>query len=120
MELKKIEDYELEELGKKRLLINKYGMDLLYTYEVNRYWKEFFFDVIDKLAQKRGFIIRQDEKSLFDDLKKDYYNLIERNNLDIDINDYIEINDYITFEEWLKDENHDYVIVKDGIYLLVK
>ena len=122
MVIKKIEDYEFEELAKNRLYINKYGTDLMYLYELNRYWKEFFMDMFGVFAKNTQFIItkRDNNTDLFEDLKKEYYNIIKENNLDIDINDYVEINDYVTFDEWLEDEKHDYVIVKDGIYLIIK
>jgi len=33
----KIEGYQLEELSKKRLYINKYDMTLMYSYQLNVY-----------------------------------------------------------------------------------
>ena len=48
--IKKIEDYQLKELKDKVLYINIYDLDLKYNYELAKYWKEFFFDILLSLG----------------------------------------------------------------------
>ena len=127
MKLKKIESYQLEELKNNGLYINVYDLDLKYEYELNKYWKEFAFDIIEQLI-KKGIKIVFDgrdyfncpEDNLIDFFKKEYYNLIKENKLNIDINDYIEIVDYISFEDWLKNKNNGYGFFENEIYLIQK
>lgn len=104
MKIKKLADYQYEELQKGVLFINEYDLDLKYQYELDIYWKEFFFDVMEKIADKRDFYVKtsEDGESLLDYFKRDYKFIIEEYNLDIDIRDYIELNDYIPYEEWIE------------------
>lgn len=104
MKMKKLADYQYEELQKGALLINEYDLDLKYQYELDIYWKEFFFDVMEKIADKRDFYVKasKDGESLLDYFKRDYKFIIEEYNLDIDIRDYIELNDYIPYKEWIE------------------
>ena len=117
---KKLEPFQLEELQKGRLYINIYDMDLKYSYEINRYWKEFFFDVIRELSRNHTFIIKAEkEEDLFDYFKKNYYNIIKEYDLLIDPSDYVEINDYITYDTWIKWENHGIMSTDDGEFYLL-
>lgn len=106
---KRIEDYQLRELYKETLYINRYSLDLMYDYELNRYWKEFFFD----LTQCLGKVYT------FNYLKKNYKQLIEDNDLAIDFRDYVELNDYIAVKEWLAESDSNTICQDDdGIYLI--
>lgn len=115
--IQKIEDYQLEELQLERLYINKYDLSLIYSYELNRYWKEFFFDIIAELSKKEGSTIHISSNNVFNDLKKDYKHIIKIFNLNIDFKDYIELNDYLSLHEWLKDNPNNDIIYQDCIYL---
>ena len=117
----KIEDYQLKELQDKKLFINKYDMSLNYSYELDRYWKEFLFDLLQELSRKHTFLLEgSDKESLLDFLKENWYNIIKEYELNIDFSDYVEINDYISFEDWLRDGNNGYGFFTDGIYLIQK
>lgn len=109
----KIEGYQLEELSKKRLYINKYDMSLMYSYQLNVYWKEFFFDILNALKDKNVC----EQEDLFTYMRNFYQQIIEENNLTIDFKDYITLNDYITLEEWLKDENNTIRYTDKEIFL---
>ena len=50
MLIKKIEDYQLEELKNQKVFINKYDLSLKYSYELSVYWKELFFDILEALT----------------------------------------------------------------------
>ena len=113
--IKRIEDYQLEELARERLYINKYSLDLMYSYELNRYWKEFFFDILNEVSAKHSGVVMFD--NLFEKMKKNYYNIITKYDLKIDIKDYIEISDYISLEEWLKIEGNKIIFYEDKILL---
>ncbi|MBQ9731165.1 MAG: hypothetical protein IJV94_03515 [Bacilli bacterium] len=115
--IQKIEDYQLKELQLERLYINKYDLSLIYSYELNRYWKEFFFDIIVELSKKEGSTIHISSNNVFNDLKKDYKHIIKIFNLNIDFKDYIELNDYLSLHEWLKDNPNNDIIYQDCIYL---
>ena len=39
MQLKRIEDFQLEELKNQKVFINKYDLSLKYDYELSIYWK---------------------------------------------------------------------------------
>lgn len=117
----KIENYQLRELINQELYINKYDMSLKYSYELDIYWKEFFFDILQLLNTKRDFFLHADEKeSLFDYFKKDYYNIIRKYKLNIDKDDYVEITDYISYDEWEKNPKNGIGYFTDGIYLIQK
>ena len=117
----KIEDYQLAELQDEKLFINRYDMSLMYSYELDRYWKEFFFDVLQELSRKHTFLLENsDKESLLDFFKENWYNIIKENKLNIDSADYIEITDYVSFDSWLKDGNNGYGFFQDGIYLIQK
>lgn len=119
MKFQKLNDYQYEELQKGVLLINKYDLSLKYLYEMNPYWKEFFFDLMEKISEKGNFYVRQEKgESLLDYFKRDYQNLIDDYNIDIDIRDYIELNDYLPYNEWLENGNN-FVAFKDwDLYLI--
>ena len=51
-------------------------------------------------------------------LKNNYKIIIEENNLDIKIEDYIELNDYITLKEWLEVEDNNIEMNEKGIFLV--
>lgn len=120
MKFRKIEDYQLRELATKQLYINKYNLDLMYSYEMARYWKEFFFDVFCAILNKGGIITCEGLKNVsVEQFKKNCLNYIRKYDLDIDIRDYIEIDDYISFDEWLEINPHNkYLIIENGIYLV--
>ena len=113
--LKELEDYQLEELYSNKLFINQYGLDLMYDYELNRYWKEFAFDLINSLK----VVYRNDKSDLLSFIKNNYKIIIERYNLKIDFRDYVELNDYLSVQDWLKDDNHK-IIYFDGKYHLMQ
>jgi hypothetical protein len=120
MKSQKLNDYQYEELQKGVLLINKYDLSLKYLYELNANWKEFFFDLMDKLSEKKGFFVKPAEEgeSLLDYFKRDYEYLIKEYNIKIDFRDYIELNDYMTFKEWIA-EDGNFMAFKDwDLYLL--
>lgn len=119
MKIKKLEDYQIEELESGKLFINKYDLSLKYLYELNANWKEFFFDLLSELVSKRSFYLLQDSKvSLLDYMKKDYSNLIKKYDLKIDFRDYIELNDYVSYSEWIKGNNNFIAYKGMDLYLV--
>lgn len=117
MKYKKIEDYEWQNIRKGLSYINKYNMSLISIWELNTYWKEFFFDIYNQIhKQGLGMTIISGEESLFDYMKNNYYNIIKKYKLNIDIRDYVEITDYISYHDWMHD--NDIAFLKDGIYLI--
>lgn len=122
MQIKKIEDYQLEELKNQKVFINKYDLSLKYGYELSAYWKELFFDILEALTLN-DFEFHLDfleKSSLFSYMKNNYKDIIENFHLNIDIKDYIEITDYISYEEWSDNLNNGIAYFKDGIYLISK
>ena len=122
MKIKKIEDYQLEELKNQKVFINKYDLSLKYSHELNNYWKELFFDILEALTLN-DFEFHLDfleESSLFSYMKNNYKNIIENYDLNIDIKDYIEITDYISYKEWSDNLHNGIAYFKDGIYLISK
>lgn len=118
--LKELEDYQLEELYSNKLFVNQYGLDLMYDYELNRFWKEFAFDLINSLKEKNIYMVYGNDKSdLLNFIKNNYKIIIERYNLKIDFRDYVELNDYLSIQDWLKDDNHK-IICFDGKYHLMQ
>lgn len=117
---KKLEDYQLRELETGQLYINKYSLDLKYIYELNTYWKEFFFDILSELSKKGRTvtIVGHSTDSLLDFFKKEYYNIIKDNKLKIDKRLYVEIEDYISFKDWSSESGHGIAYTKDGAYLI--
>ena len=113
---KRIENYQFEELNKEVLFINKYDLSFMYLYELNRYWKEFLFDLLAELNKKNLIMGKFDNLLTF--LKNNYKIIIEENNLDIKIEDYIELNDYITLKEWLEVEDNNIEMNEKGIFLV--
>lgn len=105
--VKQIELYQLNALNNEVLFISKSDMSLKYLYELNLYWKEFAFDLLNKFYLNDLATLLYD--SSIDDLlifiKNNYKMLIEKYNLNIDFRDYIELNDYVTLKEWLKLDN---------------
>lgn len=122
MQIKKIEDYQLEELKNQKVFINKYDLSLKYSYELSAYWKELFFDILEALTLN-DFEFHLDflaKSSLFSYMKNNYKDIIENFHLNIDTKDYIEITDYISYEEWSDNLNNGIAYFKDGIYLISK
>lgn len=117
MNIKKIEDYQLQELQEEKLYINKYDLSVIYLYELNRYWKEFLFDLIVEIANNNEILLY---KTSLEDLKKQYKNLIKQYKLKIDKRDYIELTDYISLKDWQKDVNNGIGYFPDGVYLIQK
>lgn len=118
--LKELEDYQLEELYSNKLFINQYGLDLMYNYELNRFWKEFAFDLINELKENTIYMIYSNDKSdLLNFIKNNYKIIIEKHNLKIDFRDYVELNDYLSIQDWLKDDNNK-IVWFDGKYHLMK
>lgn len=112
----KIETYFYNDLIEGIMFINKYDIDFKPLHEMNRYWKELFFDILDKIQLKNLVMVRQENLLTF--MKNNYKMIIEENHLDIDFRDYIELNDYVTLEEWLSMDNHTIDYDENGIYLI--
>lgn len=118
--LKELEDYQLEELYSNKLFVNQYGLDLMYNYELNRFWKEFAFDLINELKENNIYMIYSNGKSdLLNFIKNNYKIIIEKHNLKIDFRDYVELNDYLSIQDWLKDDDNK-IVWFDGKYHLMK
>lgn len=118
--LKELEDYQLEELYSNKLFVNQYGLDLMYNYELNRFWKEFAFDLINELKENTIYMIYSNDKSdLLNFIKNNYKIIIEKHNLKIDFRDYVELNDYLSIQDWLKDDDNK-IVWFDGKYHLMK
>ena len=123
--IKKIEQYELNELNDERLYINKYDMDLKYLYELNLYWKEFALDLLDKFyADDLVELIKNEiTGNLLTFIKNNYKMLIEKYHLNIDFKDYVELNDYITLKEWLDGKDNETHFIEQNendIYLSIE
>ena len=124
----RLEDYQYNDLIEEKLFINKYDLDFKYLYEMNRYWKEFCFDLLNELYRKdlleNLYSAAQTDLSNIDYLliflKNNYKIIIEENKLEIDFRDYIELNDYTTLREWLKEKNHLVEQDENGIFLIQK
>lgn len=122
----RLEDYQYNDLIEEKLFINKYNLDFKYLYEMNRYWKEFCFDLLNELYRKdlleNLYSAAQTDLSNIDYLliflKNNYKIIIEENKLEIDFRDYIELNDYTTLREWLKEKNHLVEQNENGIFLI--
>ena len=122
----RLEDYQYNDLIEEKLFINKYDLDFKYLYEMNRYWKEFCFDLLNELYRKdlleNLYNAAQTDLSNIDYLliflKNNYKIIIEENKLEIDFRDYIELNDYATLKEWLKEKNHLVEQNENGIFLI--
>lgn len=122
----RLEDYQYNDLIEEKLFINKYDLDFKYLYEMNRYWKEFCFDLLNELYRKdlleNLYSAAQTDLSSIDYLliflKNNYKIIIEENKLEIDFRDYIELNDYTTLREWLKEKNHLVEQNENGIFLI--
>lgn len=122
MNIVKIEDYQLKELQDEALFINKYDLSLKYNYELNIYWKELFFDILEALTLN-DFEFHLDflaKSSLFNYMKNNYKDIIKNFHLNIDVRDYVEIADYISYKEWSNNFNNGIGYFKDGIYLISK
>ena len=122
----RLEDYQYNDLIEEKLFINKYDLDFKYLYEMNRYWKEFCFDLLNELYRKdlleNLYNAAQTDLSNIDYLliflKNNYKIIIEENKLEIDFRDYIELNDYTTLKKWLKEKNHLVEQNENGIFLI--
>ena len=69
-----------------------------------------------ELNKKNLMMVKFDNLLTF--LKNNYKIIIEENNLDIKIEDYIELNDYITLKEWLEVEDNNIEMNEKGIFLV--
>ena len=114
----RIEDWLYDDLNEEKMFINIYDMDFKSLCEMNRYWKEFCFDLLDKLQLKNLIMVKQENLLTF--LKNNYKIIIEENKLDIDFRDYIELNDYVTLKEWLKYTNHFIERNENGLYIWIQ
>ena len=116
-----IENYQLEELQNKKLFINKYDLTLKYSYELDKYWKEIWFDVLKAIVLTRDSEIML-EKTFFEHYnnKETLMSLVKNFKVNIDFRDYIELNDYISLEEWLKEDYNDVLIYQDKTFLYSK
>lgn len=105
--IKQIELYQLDELNDEVLFISKSDMSLKYLYELNLYWKEFAFDLLNKFYPDdlANLLYDSSMNDLLIFIKNNYKILIEKYNLNIDFKDYVELNDYITLKEWLELDN---------------
>lgn len=112
----KLNNYQFEELNNEILFINKYDIDFKYIYEMNRYWKEFCFDLLNELQLKNLIMAKQANLLTF--IKNNYKMIIEENKLNIDFRDYIELNDYVTLKEWLEQKNNFIEQNENGIFLI--
>lgn len=117
--VKKIEDYQLEELHKGVLLISKSDMSLKYTYELEPIWKQYFFDILAEEAKSPycgAMIISTD--SLFEHMKQEYSTRL-RTDTRYSLT-YIDLIDYITFEEWvrIKGNGYGFGVNDHNIYLV--
>jgi hypothetical protein len=118
-QMKKLDDYQVQELMEGKLLINKYTLELKYDYELEVYWKEFFFDILGELSKHHSSYLQANPKEpLFDYFKENYYNIINEYKLCIDKRLYVEINDFISIHEWENENNH-LLKTKDAFYLIV-
>lgn len=118
----KIANYQFEELSKEILFINKYDFDFKYLYEMNKYWKEFAFDLINEIYQACvtdpliGISTKKDDLLIY--IKNNYKMLIDKYRLKIDFKDYIELNDYVTLKEWLKEPFNNIEQNENGFFLI--
>lgn len=101
MKIKKLEDYQLEELKNNKLLINKYNLSLKYNYEILPYWKALYVDLDFQLLSFQDFLERKDRLS---ERIKDMYPVL---------------NDYITYDEWIKDNGTIICDIENGTYYLL-
>ena len=108
----RLEDYQFQDLVEEKVYINIYDMSLISLCELNRYWKEFAYDILDKMF-KYGYLeelyILSKHNDLLIFIKNNYKMLIENYALGIDIKDYIEINDYVTLKDWLDNYDNHYI-----------
>ena len=109
-----LQDYQYNELLEEKLFINKYDFDFKYLHEMNRYWKEFAYDIICELCRTDNLNLlhysyldlQNINAELLTFIKNNYKIIIEDYKLNVDFRDYIELNDYVSLKEWLKDDNH--------------
>ena len=120
--IKQIELYQLDELNDEVLFISKSDMSLKYLYELNLYWKEFAFDLLNKfyIDDLAGLLYDSSIDDLLIFIKNNYKMLIEKYNLNIDFKDYIELNDYITLKEWIELDNTFIEQQGDRVFLVKK
>lgn len=108
----KITEAQYNDLLNELIFINKYDMSFKLLCEMNRYWKEFCFDILDELQKKD--IVYHCKDNLLTYLKNHYQDF----NLNIDFKDYIELNDYVTLKEWLEESHNMIAYAEDGIFLI--
>ena len=117
MAVVRIEDYQLQELQGKQIVINKYDNSIMYIQEFAKYLKEFYFDVLQAMATTHGLVLRC---ASLPTQTKDYIKLVKKYKLDIDVRDYVEINDYLYLEDWLQIDGNKIIYDSNGIYLCSK
>ncbi len=115
--MRKIEDYQVQELQEKKLFVNKYDLSLKYAYELQPKWKEFFFDIIAASFNSSYEGLAIETEDLFNYMYYNYESIIADYHLNIDIRDYIELTDYITLAKW-ENKRGKYILAADDIYLI--
>lgn len=93
--------YNLLEEGES--LINAWNLDIKHDWELNTYWKEFFFDVIKELVERNEITFTKDwlhEGSFFEYFKRNYQEIIDNYDLSITIDDYEELVGFMLFSDW--------------------
>lgn len=123
-----LEEYQYQDLVENKMYINIYDMSIKTLCEMNRYWKEFCYELLnelymtdnfDVLYYRNGVDLSQKENLLIF-LKNNYKMIIEKYKLHIDFNDYVELNDYVTLKDWLDNyDNHFIEADIDGVCLLI-
>ena len=119
---------QYEDLINEKLYINIYDGSLITLCELNRYWKEFAYDLMCELykADYQEIVsqwyknLQEFNIELLTFIKNNYKLIIKDYKLNIDFRDYIEINDYITLNNWLNNYGISIeVIEKENHYLLI-
>ena len=120
MKIKKIENYQLEELKTNKIYINKYDMSFIYNYEFAIYIKAFLYDLITEIIKKDSGIkvpFPMIDNTTYFSLEK-FKNYIKEHEINIDIQGYVELNDYIPFQEWEKIEGNEIIFDTEEIKLI--
>ena len=93
--------YKLLEEGES--LINAWNLDIKHNWELDIYWKQFFFDIIEQLVERNEITFTKDwlhEGSFFEYFKCNYQEIIDDYDLSITIDDYEELVGYMPFSDW--------------------
>ena len=123
-----LSEAQYQDLLEEKLYINIYDISFITLCELNRYWKEFAFDIICELIRvddcevfyNSSFNLQNINCELLSHIKNCYKEIIEEDELNIDFKDYVEINDYVTLKEWLKYTNHFIEQNNIGIFLWIE